>query len=99
MSTGKFKQIRDLYVAGNSLAAIGRILGVSRQRVHQILQDNGTSATELRRFRRNPAPELKPGRKQCSHCGSYMTFNRGDKISCNACGKWSLKKNRSNNND
>ena len=57
------RTVRRLHLAGASLREIAEALGISHQRVHQIIEDGG-----VRRWRRRRREE-PTARRACSFCG------------------------------
>jgi ClpX C4-type zinc finger len=57
------RAVRNLHLAGASMREVADALGVSHQRVHQIIEDGG-----VRRWRRR-RPEDPPTQHACSFCG------------------------------
>ena len=58
------RTVRRLHLAGASMREVAEVLGVSHQRVHQIIEDGG-----VRRWRRRRRQEPTAQRVCCSFCG------------------------------
>jgi len=62
------RAVRRLHLHGASLRELADGLGLSHQRVHQIVESAGGSRRWLRRDRRRPDPELLA----CTFCGKHQ---------------------------
>ena len=58
------RTVRRLHLAGASMREVAEALGVSHQRIHQIIEEGG-----VRRWRRRRSEEATGAQKVCSFCG------------------------------